>query len=207
MKNLIRSTTQLALSFASQYLSPGDAAIDATCGNGNDTVALARMGAGKIYAFDIQKKAIEQTRAALIREKLYSENIRLIEDSHEHMADYITEKVKVILFNLGYLPSGAKTLVTKKETTLSAVAQGLTLLRKDGLLCATMYSGHPGGIEEKQALLDFAKSLDEKKYHVAYLNMLNQWNHPPELLLITLKWGVEHEKDENRMHAGTCQQQ
>lgn len=207
MKNLIRSTTQLALAFVSQYLSPGDAVIDATCGNGNDTVALARMGAGNIYAFDIQKKAMEQTKAALIRKGLYSDNIRLIEDSHARMADYIAEKVKVILFNLGYLPSASKTLVTKKETTLAAVSQGLRLLRKDGLLCVTMYSGHPGGAEEKQALLDFAQTLDEKKYHVAYINMLNQRNHPPELLLITLKWGVEHEKDENRMYAGTCQQQ
>ncbi len=166
-----------------------------------------RWGAGKIYAFDIQKKAIEQTKAALVQNGLYSESICLIQDSHAHMTNYVTEKVKVILFNLGYLPSGSKTLVTKKETTLTAVSQGLTLLRKDGLLCVTMYSGHPGGTEEKQALLDFVRTLDEKKYHVAYINMLNQRNHPPEILLITLKWGVEHEKDENRMHAGTCQQQ
>lgn len=195
MKNLIQSTTQMAQFFASQYLSPGGAAIDATCGNGNDTVALARMGAGNIYAFDIQKKAIQQTKAALIRENLYSEKIHLIEDGHEHMKDYVKEKVQVILFNLGYLPSASKTLVTKKETTLAAVSQGLTLLEKDGLLCVAMYSGHPGGTEEKQALLDFAENLDRKQYHVAYVNMLNQRNHPPELLLITLKRGVKHEKD------------
>lgn len=191
MKNLIRSTTQTALFFVSQYLSPGDAAIDATCGNGNDTIALAKMGAGTVYAFDIQKKAIQQTKAALIRENLDSENIHLIENGHERMAAHVKEKVKVILFNLGYLPSSSKTIVTKKETTLAAVSQGLTLLQKDGLLCITMYSGHPGGAEEKQVLLDFSKTLDEKKYHVAYVNMLNQRNHPPELLLITLKRGIE----------------
>ncbi len=191
MKNLIRSATQTALFFASQYLAPGDAAIDATCGNGNDTIALAKMGAGTIYAFDVQKEALRRTKAALIRESLDSENVHLIACGHERMTEHVKEKVKVILFNLGYLPSFSKTIATRKETTLAAVSQGLALLQKDGLLCVTMYSGHPGGAEEKEALLDFAKTLDEKKYHVAHVNMLNQRNHPPELLLITLKWGVE----------------
>lgn len=195
MKNVIRSTTQLALFFAAQYLSPGETVIDATCGNGNDTVALAKLGAGKIYAFDIQETALANTKAALIRENLYSDQIHLIKDGHEHMANYITEKAQVIFFNLGYLPSASKAVTTKKETTMRAVAAALGLLKQDGLLCICMYSGHPGGSEEKEALLSFSKELDSGIYHVAYINMLNQRSHPPEILLITLKRGVEIEKD------------
>lgn len=195
MKNVIRSTTQTAQLFMSQYMRPGETAIDATCGNGHDTLALAKMGAGNIYGFDIQESAIRNTTELLIKEGFYSEKIHLIRDGHENMRDHINEKARVIVFNLGYLPSAAKEITTRKETTLAAVKAALTLLKKDGLLCITMYSGHPGGQEEKQAVLDFAASLDERRYHAAYINLYNQRNHPPEILLITSKRGVEIEKD------------
>lgn len=195
MKNILRSTTQTALLFLSQYLHPGDTAVDATCGNGHDTLALAKMGAGKIYGFDIQENAIRNTKELLVREGFFSDKIHLIQDGHENMTHHIKEKVRVIVFNLGYLPSSSKEIITKKETTLTAVKEALTLLEKDGLVCITMYSGHPGGMEEKKALLQLASSLDEKLFHTAYINMCNQRNNPPEILLITLKRGVGIEKD------------
>ena len=187
MKNILRSTTQTALLFVSQYRSPGETAIDATCGNGHDTLALAQMGAGTIYAFDIQQAAIDNTRKILMEHQLDSQKIHLILDGHEHMGDHIKEQVQVILFNLGYLPSSSKEVITKKETTVAAVRSALKLLKRGGLLCITMYSGHPGGQEEKQAVLDLAAALDEKRWHTAYIQMYNQQNHPPEILLITLK--------------------
>lgn len=205
MKNILRSATQTALLFVSQYLPAGGTAVDATCGNGSDTVALARMGAEKIYGFDIQPLALARTEEALKEEDLYSEKIRLIADGHENMRNYIKEKVHVILFNLGYLPSASKEITTKKETTLKAIKASLHLLKKDGLLCITMYDGHPGGSEEKQAVLDFAKCLDEKLWHVVFINMMNQRHNPPEILLITLKRGVEFEENEDCMHFGTGQ--
>lgn len=195
MKNILRSTTQTALLFVSQYMHPGDTAVDATCGNGHDTLALAKMGAGKIYGFDIQEAAIRSTKELLDKEGLYSEKIHLIRDGHENMRNHIKETVQVVLFNLGYLPSAKKEITTRKETTLAAIEAALSLLKKDGLLCITMYSGHPGGQEEKQAVLDFAASLDQSCYHAAYINMYNQRNHPPEILLITLKRGVGIEED------------
>ena len=207
MGNIIRSCTQTVLLFVSQYLSPGDTVIDATCGNGHDTVALAKMGAGTIYAFDIQNTAIEQTRAALEHAQLYSENIHLIADGHENMRQHVKEKVSVILFNLGYLPSSSKEITTKKETTVKAVSEALKPLKKDGLLCITLYSGHPGGEEEKQAVLRFARMLDPKVWHVAFIRMLNQPNQPPEILLITLKRGVQFEEDKNCMYTGADQPQ
>ncbi len=195
MKNILRSATQTAMLFVSQYLSPGQTAIDATCGNGNDTVALARLGAGKIYGFDIQENAIRQTKAALERDGLDSDQIHLIRDGHENMHLYVKEPVQVVLFNLGYLPRASKEITTKTKTTLEAVSRALHLLACGGLICITMYSGHPGGEEEKQNLLAFAENLDEKIYHTAYIHMLNQKKHPPEILLITSKRGVDIEKD------------
>lgn len=185
--NIIQSTTQTALLFVAQYLHPGDTAVDATCGNGHDTAALAKLGAKTIYGFDIQQQALDATKEALIREGLYSDHIHLILDGHEHMGRHIHEPVQAVIFNLGYLPSSSKETVTKKETTLKAVSEALRLLKRGGLLCITMYSGHPGGEEEKEALLSLAASLDKARYHAVYMNMLNQRSHPPEILLITLK--------------------
>ena len=195
MKNIIRNTTQMAMLFVSHYLTPGQSVVDATCGKGNDTAALAKLGAGKIYAFDIQSEAIELTKNMLIREGLYSDNIQLICDGHENMGNYVKEQIQVAMFNLGYLPAASKEIITSKETTIYAIRETLLLLKKDGLLCITMYDGHPGGSEEKRAVLELAEGLDSQSYHVAYINMLNQPNHPPELLLITLKGSVEVEKD------------
>lgn len=188
MTNIIRSTTQMALLFVSQYMKPGSVAVDATCGNGNDTAALAQMGAARIYAFDIQPGAVENTRGRLQEKDLLTDQkIHLIVDSHEKMGKYIKEKVDVILFNLGYLPSASKQVTTQKETTMIAVKESLNLLRKGGLLCITMYSGHHGGLDEKKAVLTWAEALDKKEYHAVYINMLNQPDAPPEILLVTLK--------------------
>lgn len=195
MRNIIRSTTQTALLFIQQYLSPGDTVIDATCGNGHDTAAMAKMGAGTIYAFDVQDSAIRSTKETLTKENIPLEHVHLILDSHENMCNYINEKVQVIVFNLGYLPSANKEVTTQTASTLKAVKAAMQLLKKDGLICISMYSGHHGGTEEKQALLDFAETLDSRTWHVAYINMKNQRNHPPEILLITLKRGVQFEKN------------
>ena len=195
MNNIIRSTTQTALLFVSQYLTPGDTVVDATCGNGHDTAAMAKMGAGKIYAFDVQEEAINNTRDTLLKEGCSLDNVHLILDSHANMCNYIKEKIQVIVFNLGYLPTADKTVTTAQHSTIAAVKSSMELLKKDGLICITMYSGHPGGQEEKDALLDFSEQLDPGTWHTAYINLKNQRNNPPEILLITLKRGVKFEKD------------
>lgn len=195
MSNIIRSTTQTALLFISQYLQKGDTAVDATCGNGHDTLALAKMGAGKIYAFDVQETALKNTERLLTEENISLNNIHLILDSHANMCNYIKEKVQVIVFNLGYLPSADKSITTSAASTITAIQESMKLLKKDGLICISMYSGHPGGQEEKDAVLEFAATLDERTWHVAYINMRNQRNNPPEILLITLKRGVNIEEN------------
>lgn len=190
MKNVIKSTTQTALLFVKEYLIPGSTVVDATCGNGHDTLALAEMGAGKIYGFDIQQEAIERTEELLRSRNIDMASVHLINDSHGNMSRYIKENIQVAVFNLGYLPSASKEVVTQTESTLAAVRESMELLNKDGLICISMYSGHAGGTEEKEALLDFASALDEKVWHAAYINMRNQRNNPPEILLITKKRGV-----------------
>ena len=191
MANLIRQTTQLALHIVRPYVTPDSTVIDATCGNGHDTLALAQMNPAKLYAFDIQEDAVRAT-TALLEANGYSKSIAdgrfiLRCASHESMGDYASGPVSAVLFNLGYLPGGDKEITTKKASTLNAVQTAMELLETDGVICITMYSGHDAGKEEKSALLDFAETLDAKQWHTAYISMPNQKHDPPEILLITRK--------------------
>lgn len=192
-------------------------AIDATCGNGHDTLWLAGL-CDKVYAFDIQAEAIEATKKLLSERKIScdvpkhqvdnstssaasaayadekSENgcrrdckVELICDTHENMNNYVKEKAAVIVFNLGYLPSGDKSIATTAESTLNALNDSLELLRTDGLLCVTMYQGHEAGKKEREAVLEWAKTLDKGIYHCIHTDMINQPNCPPEILFVTKK--------------------
>lgn len=196
MSNIIRNTAKFSLYIVKNYAEKGDVLVDATCGKGNDTMQLLQYSPSKLYAFDIQKEALEYTKERLISagygdEISFGRNrekrINLICGSHSHMARFITEPVKAAVFNLGYLPGSDKALTTKPSSTLSAIKACLGLMKADGIVSITMYSGHPQGREEKKAVLDFAANLDKRKYHCAYINMLNQPKEPPEILLITPK--------------------
>lgn len=54
------------------------------------------------------------------------------------------ESVKLICFNLGYYPSGDKTLTTTQSTTLMAVEASLSAVSPGGLVSVLAYIGHPG---------------------------------------------------------------
>src|SRR5690606_15386726 len=121
----------------------GNIAIDATVGNGNDTILLASLVGqeGKVYGFDIQESAILKTKIKLFENNL-AERVYLIRDSHENIDKYVTERADLIVFNLGYLPGGNHEKVTKVESTAKAVKKSLELLKENGLLLITTYLGH-----------------------------------------------------------------
>jgi tRNA G37 N-methylase Trm5 len=192
MGNLITKPTELSQKLLSEYVSEGDVVVDATAGNGNDTLALAGLvgKTGKVYAFDIQETAIRNTKVLLERGG-FSDRCQLILESHHLMRESIPEKdrgrVSAVVFNLGYLPGGEKTKTTLPGTTLQAVQTALELIRPGGIVAVTMYAGHPEGAEEKMAMLRFAEALSSSEYHSVSISMINQKNSPPELLLITRK--------------------
>lgn len=183
-KNILSRTTELAKAICKKYAGKEKIAVDATCGNGHDTVWLAERF-GRVYAFDIQEKAAEATRQ-LVKSRGF-QNVKVINDSHEKMAEYVHEKVKLVMFNLGYLPGGDKEIVTETASTLKAIEAALSLLEKDGLVCITMYPGHPQGAREKAALIRMAAGLDKSQYHCVRTDMVNQSEGAPEILFITLK--------------------
>jgi 16S rRNA C1402 N4-methylase RsmH len=166
----------------------GDTVIDATCGNGNDTVFLSELvgKGGSVLAFDIQSQAITATKEVL--SKTGQDNVSLIQDSHENIIDYLPDtmnkKIGGAIFNLGYLPKGDKSIITNGYSTIIALDTILNHLKKDGLIVIVVYHGHEGGEREKDALLKHVIHLDQKKFHVLQYGFINQKNNPPFIIAI-----------------------
>lgn len=136
-------------------LKPGDICIDATAGNGHDTLFLAKIvgPTGHVFAFDIQNVAIEATR------RIAPEHVTLIRSSHAEMQASTPRQhhgnIAAIMFNLGYLPGSIKTIVTNPETTIPALAAAVELLKPNGMLTVMAYRGHDGGEAELECVRNF----------------------------------------------------
>jgi len=149
--------TALAHQRLAAVLAAGDIAIDATTGNGHDTLFLTRQIApdGQVHAFDIQPQALEATQERLAQAGL-AERVTLHLAGHERMREHLPAelagRVAAVTFNLGYLPGGDHGLVTRPDTTLAALVQASALLRPGGLLSVLVYRGHAGGREEAEAV-------------------------------------------------------
>lgn len=187
---LFQSHLDLAHEYWKRLLQSGDIAVDATCGNGQDTLALAKMyltpREGNIYAFDIQERAIASTQL-LLADALPEEirkRIVLTCASHEHFPFSIApESVRLFVYNLGYLPKGDKSLTTRVESTLSSIQEALKLLACGGAISVTCYPGHTEGAEEEKSLLSFAKTLDARHWSCCHHRWLNR-RESPSLLFI-----------------------
>ena len=171
----------LSHKFISQYVKPGDLVIDATAGKGKDTLMLCKLvgNTGKVIAMDIQKAAILQTKALLESEGM-DHVAELYIDSHSNMQKYAEAgSVNCIVFNFGWLPGGDHNIFTHKETSIEAIEQGLKLLKSGGIMSLTVYYGRNNGYEERDAILDYLKTIDDTKYTVMVLDFANRKNDPP----------------------------
>lgn len=131
-----------------------DIVVDATCGNGNDTLMLSKL-AKEVFAFDIQKDAINNTKDLLNKNAV--DNVTLINDSHEYIDKYLNNyknKISLILFNLGYLPGGNKNITTNHKSTLEAIKKSINLLNKKGIILVTCYP-HAEGKKESSLIIDY----------------------------------------------------
>ncbi len=178
--------TEWCLRFIREHVKEGDVCIDATAGNGNDTLALCQLvgESGKVIAFDIQENAIANTKKRL-EDNGVVERAEVYLESHTNMGKYAEENsVSCIVFNFGYLPGGDHNLATQKESSIEAIHEGLRLLRKGGLMSLCIYSGGDSGFEERDAILEELKTLDGKKYLVIKSEYYNRPNNPPMPVMI-----------------------
>ncbi|WP_347177906.1 class I SAM-dependent methyltransferase [Sporosarcina thermotolerans] len=177
-KILLHRVLPFSKRLISETVFPGETVVDATAGNGNDTLFLAeQVGTeGKVFAFDIQEAAILATA-----ERLGDLTARttLILDSHANVDQYVDEPIGGAMFNLGYLPyANDKSIVTKPDSTITAIHKLLGMLKKGGIITISVYDGHDGGKEERDALLDYVKTLHQADVHVIRYELLNQRNNP-----------------------------
>ncbi len=180
------TVTQWCHQFLNMQVREGDLCIDATAGNGRDTLVLAELvkDSGHVLAFDIQKAALEAAEQRLSSAGLLS-RVRLIHDGHENLARYAApETVSCIVFNLGYLPGGDHRIATHADTTLSAIESGLPLLKRQGLMSLCVYRGGDTGFEEHEQVFRYLKTLDPRKYLVIVSSYYNRPNTPPDAVLI-----------------------
>lgn len=139
----------------------GEEVVDATAGNGHDTVFLAKLVGeeGRVLAFDIQDAAIDATRAKLDAAGVSEERVFLVRESHVNVRSHISAPVAAVMFNLGYRPGGDHAIRTQCDETVIALKRAWEVIRPGGILTMVCYRGHPGGQEEGAAVLEASREL------------------------------------------------
>ncbi len=172
-----------------EALASGGIALDATAGNGHDTLFLAQLVGprGRVYAFDVQEAAIEATTARLMNHGCLRQ-VKLVPDSHHQMENHVASehfgKIGAAIYNLGYLPGSDKSVVTRHETTVKALDITLKLLRRGGVLAVVIYTGHEEGQREKDAIKVWVNRLSRLTHVVEFSPQLPDRVNPPELVVI-----------------------
>jgi len=132
-------------------------AVDATCGNGHDTIFLCSLGFQKVVGFDVQTKAIEATRQRI--ENANINGVELILDSHQQLANYVESNIDCAMFNFGYLPSANKSVTTLPASSVSAISSACSLLSNKGIISLMCYPGTETGKKETQAIEQYLNTL------------------------------------------------
>jgi len=175
------NTLGLSHKFMAEHINKGDFVIDATAGKGRDTCFLASLvgDAGKVLSFDIQEDAIAQTKA-LVKEQGYENVVTTILDSHSNMDNYAKAgEVDAIMFNFGWLPGGDHNIFSTPKTSIPAIEKGLSLLKSGGVMSLCIYHGKECGTLDKDAIMEYLKTVDNKKYTVIVADFYNRTGEIP----------------------------
>ncbi len=169
------------------FITQGSHVVDATVGNGHDTLflleSLESVGGGTLTGVDLQAEAISATRERL--EAISSTStINLIQQCHSEIDYTELSPPTVIMFNLGYLPKFDKTVITQPHTSLLAIQKACQHLAVGGVISIMGYLGHEGGSEECTLIETHLKTLSRKNYRVLTYQYLNAPNTPPYLILV-----------------------
>ena len=161
------SITAEARACVAQVVRSGDLVVDATLGKGQDCCFLAGLVGpeGLVVALDIQPEAIA-TSSARLKDAGLELQVRLIQDSHARLAEYLPKArpLTAAMFNLGYLPGADQTCITRPASTLAGLSTCLERLKPGGLVSLVAYLGHPGGLEEYEAVRQMLESLDGQRW-------------------------------------------
>lgn len=165
-------------------------AIDATAGNGRDTLFLAAAlkGIGRVWAFDVQESALASARKRFAEEAPeLLDSVSFILSGHEKVAAKTPESIRgrvwAATFNLGYLPGSDKKIVTQAETTSLALTAISSMMPAGGVLSAHCYEGHAGGESETAAVDAWFAALPWSVWRVAGYSFVNKERNRETLFL------------------------
>ena len=195
--SVLMSVLNLTKQFVRQAMqvSPaGDAdaalfAVDGTVGNGHDTLFLAELAGaqGHVYGFDIQEAALANARGRLAAAGVDG-RVTLFHAGHEQAGQLIPPavhgRVRVAMFNLGYLPGGDRAIVTQPQATIAALEAVLSMLSTHGIVTVHVYTGHEGGSAEGAAVFGWACALPWEAFRVARYEFCNKTRNGEALLVI-----------------------
>jgi tRNA A58 N-methylase Trm61 len=177
--------TRLAQMILRESIRKGDIVIDATAGNGHDTVFLAECAGpgGRVLAFDLQEQAI-RSACAKVKDAGLDAGVEFHLSSHARMADHAEAgSVSAVMFNLGYLPGEDHGFTTMASETLEALEAAAGLLKSGGVLSVVCYPGHEAGAEEAVAVEAWMKSRSGYGWRVAKYETLGTLRPAPFLLV------------------------
>ena len=171
-----------------EYIKEGDVAVDCTAGNGHDTLFLVRTvgEAGRVYAFDVQKEAIENTSRLLSENGIDMSMVSLIQDSHANLDEYLqvdSPRPNIIMYNLGYMPGGDHSITTTETDTLKSLEISLGLISPGGVISVIAYPGHEEGAQEMRAIITLLSSLPTAQFEVVTITQDNRKNAPVLFLI------------------------
>ena len=176
-------------------------ALDATAGNGHDLCFLAAAlreralpdSTCTVLGCDVQESALAASRARLEAEGL-SDAAELVLCGHEDAAALLPAlPLAAVMFNLGYLPGGDKTLATAAASTLAALRALCARLTDNGVITLHCYTGHTSGQEEAEAVLNFAHGLPPRHWRVLHCADHNR-DERGEALIILEKLPERHSR-------------
>lgn len=178
--------------FIRRRVGSGGAAFDATAGRGQDTVFLARLlgPEGQVHACDVQAAALEATLRRWEAERGPKARLHLHWAGHQEMAPILRTAgilpLQAVMFNLGYLPAGDRTLITRPTTTVAALESLVPLLAPGGVLTVVGYPGHAGGAEELEAVADWASRLPRARARACRWQSINAAGRGPQLIAVEI---------------------
>ncbi len=172
-----------------KHIQTNDIVIDATVGNGHDTLFLANQigPQGKLFGFDIQQSAIDSTLAKF-QSLPFTQNLRLFHASHESIKEKIPAeyhcKISAIMFNLGYLPGGDKSIITSAPSTIKALNAACAIIADKGIITVTAYPGHKGGDLETIEIANWHEQLNKSQFQTNIINSSMNTQTAPILFII-----------------------
>ncbi|MBT4866404.1 MAG: class I SAM-dependent methyltransferase, partial [Planctomycetaceae bacterium] len=180
--------TEQAQTLVREVVKPGDSAIDATAGNGHDTCFLAEVVGrnGRVFAFDVQRDALQRTSARL--DDVGYQNVILHQRCHAGMKDAVPESfhgcVAAVMFNLGYLPGGDHAVTTETESSIKALRIALELVRSGGIITVLAYPGHDGGNDETGSVQHLIARLPDAEFETSIRRSATTSKTAPMLFVI-----------------------